>query len=793
MLATLILANPAYAEHSFSGVVKNSQGNPISNAVIELHGSNVMVKTDENGVFVLDEKMQHVEELHVSAPGYNHQTFSVKDADMLTESTALSQGDMAGSPSIVITLSKALIERIDVSATPLHGSTLESATPITVISDQDLKNKHAATLGETLKSELGVHSSYYGPVSSTPIIRGLDGPRVLIAQNGLDVGDASRVGPDHVVSTETSTVKQIEVLRGPATLFYGSGAIGGVVNIVDNRVPSMVEESAEWQLAHNTVSSENEFSFALNGGLETSPQIAWHIDGFYRDSGDYKVPAFPHLGETEADHEEHADEHDDHADERDHYTIENSASRAKGFNIGSSLILDNGFVGVSFGYLDRLYGIPGHAAHDDELDEEHGEEHSDELHEGEAHEEEIVKGDMRQTRLQIVSELNFENDWITGINTKLGLTDYQHKELEGHEVGTRFTTDSWQLRSDLLLAEADEWHGALTFDIKSNKFAAVGEEAFTPPSTTKSYAIGLLEEKHFGDVLVQLGARIEEVNISSQEHDFSFTPLSVSAGLVYDFSAGYNLGLSATHSSRAPSAAELLAFGPHIGTNAYEVGAIYNNTGTGLSGNKIDEERSNNLEISLRKFEGDTGFVVNAFYNQVDNFYYQQDLGLLFEDELQMYQYQAKDATFYGMEAQWLWQATKDLTVTLQTDSIVGELDTAHSTVTSTATSSKYLPRIPPARLGAIFNYEFKDTSLELSVMHNFEQNKTAELETATDAYTMVDLKVNHYIQLAGLDTTLFLKINNIFDEEARVHTSFLKNDTLLPSRGFTFGIRGMY
>ena len=196
-----------------------------------------------------------------------------------------------------VVLPRSVMEVIDVHATPLHTSSIESALPINVLREDELKMKQAATLGETLKNEVGVHSSYYGPVASTPIIRGLDGPRVLITQNGLDVGDASRVGPDHVVATETSTATQIEVLRGPATLFYGSGAIGGVVNVVDDRVPTSSDDQVDYLLQYNDVANEQQASVNIQTGTDN---IAFHLDAFWRDSKDYKL-----AGEADSHNEDH--------------------------------------------------------------------------------------------------------------------------------------------------------------------------------------------------------------------------------------------------------------------------------------------------------------------------------------------------------------------------------------------------------------------------------------------------------------------------------------------------------
>ena len=258
------------------GTVKNSQGNPIANAKITLVNTKQKATTDHNGQFVLTELSSGTIELHVTAKNYSHknQVIKIGDADV-------SNVDFLLHPSVM--------EVIDVHATPLHSSTIESALPVNVIASDELRLKQASTLGETLKNEVGVHSTYFGPVASSPIIRGMDGPRVMVTQNGLDAGDASRVGPDHVVSSETATAQQIEVLRGPSTLFYGSGAIGGVVNVVDNRVPTTLDKNFDYMLKHNDVANENEASFALNNSTE---KLAFHLDGFWRDSDDYKIHGY---------------------------------------------------------------------------------------------------------------------------------------------------------------------------------------------------------------------------------------------------------------------------------------------------------------------------------------------------------------------------------------------------------------------------------------------------------------------------------------------------------------------
>lgn len=778
-LSGLTLSNLVQA---LSGQVTDASGNPVSDAAIEVIGSQLNTRTNAQGQFTLE--TDAAAELHIHAPGYSHQTLHV---------------EAGNNDALQIALRRSIIEQIDVTATPFHTSIMESAQPVTVVAGDELRRKQASTLGETLKNEVGVHSSYFGPVASSPIIRGLSGPRVLITQNGLDVSDASRVGPDHAVATEASTAEQIEILRGPATLFYGSGAIGGVVNIVDDRVPSSSEAKGVFSMGHNTVSDEDETSLAYTGGNE---QFAFHLDGFWRDGSDYEVPGLA-VQETEEEHEEEG--HDEHRNG----VLENSASESKGFNIGGSLLLDNGYIGLAYGRLERTNGIPGHSHGHGHEEEEHEDEH-DEYEEEDAN----VFSDLKQDRWQLISELSLDTPWLSGVNTRIGYTDYEHAELENGEVGTVFSNETLQARVDLMLQEIAGWRGALSFEAKLSDFEAVGEEAFTPPSSTDSYAIALMQEKHFGDFLWQLGARVEKVTLDADPivfgHDeddllhfdeIDFTPYSLSVGVVWDFAADYNAALSVTHAQRAPSASELFSYGPHIGTSSFEVGALFwlhdGESPHFHDGNDVDEEVSNNIDLSLRKHSGDIGWVVNLFYNEVDNFYYERNTGLSSEDfeheeveedhdhdhgsDLPVYLFEQADATLYGIEAQLAWQVSAPITLSFWGDSIRGKLDDGGN-----------LPRIPPVRLGSQLRYESNGWEAEVDISHYFEQDKTAQFETTTDAYTLIDAELAYTFVRSSKNLTIYLKGRNLGDEKARVHSSFLKDLAPLPGRGFSIGIRGM-
>jgi iron complex outermembrane receptor protein len=805
---SLLVAGASHAQQ-FSGVVLDANGKAVAKAKVSLVNTKYKTVTDEKGQFTFSDITRGKVELHVSAKNFSH----------INEHFTISEQDLN---NVKISMRSTVMEVIDVFATPLHSSSIESALPVNVISGDDLRLKQASTLGETLKNEVGVHSSYFGPVSSSPIIRGMDGPRVLITQNGLDVGDASRVGPDHAVSAEAGTAQQVEVLRGPSTLFYGSGAIGGVVNVVDNRIPKTIDNQVDYLLKHNDVADESEATLNINTGYKS---LALHLDAFWRESNDYKIPGYA-TAEEDHDEDKHGEEgHDEHAEEEIKGLLENSASKSSGFTVGSSYLFDAGYVGLSYGRMERTYGIPGHSEHGDE-------EHDNSL--TQSIQDTAVFGDLVQDRYQLLSEISFEDSFINRVMTKAAYTDYQHQEIEGGEVGTQFNNEMLETRFDLYHQVIDGWKGAWTLHYKENDFKALGEEAFTPPSNTQSMAVAWLEEKHIDNVLWQVGVRVEHVELSASDavdlHDEhadeldnhseaavyfdkqSFTPISASLGAVWEYSSGYNIGVSAAFSQRAPSASELFSNGAHIGTSTYEVGALFtvheesheehHELHVDLSDQYVDLETAYNLDITWRKFEGDLGFVASAFYNHIDDYYYQANTGLFAEgghdghDEaveddhanesegLPVYIFQQNNVVMYGVEAELFYQLTPTLKATVFTDYIRAKL---------TDNDNNNLPRIPPMRVGGQFNYVTDEYSAELSATHYFKQSDTAELESETDGYTMFDANVNFFIDGMGDDLVAFVKVNNITNEQARVHTSFLKNVSPLPARGLTVGVRGSF
>ncbi|MDO6465414.1 TonB-dependent receptor [Pseudoalteromonas carrageenovora] len=673
------------------------------------------------------------------------------------------------------------IERVLITASPIKRTVLESSTPVTILSGEELDQNQAATLGDTLKSVPGVHSSYYGPVASSPIIRGLDGPRIKVVQNGLGASDASRVGPDHQVSTETSTATQIEVLRGPATLLYGSGAIGGVVNVVDNRLPTQRQEgvSGEVFAQYDNVADAKTLSTDLNAG---SGDFAFHIDGYTRKTDDYKIPV---PADIDAD--------------SGSTTLANSDIDASGYNLGAGWITDDMRVAFSYGHMDSDYGLPG---------------------------EEGVFIKLNQDRYQGVVDWNNLDGFIQAVHWQNAYTDYEHSEIEGAEIGTTFKNESIESRLWAEHAPVYGWKGIVGLHYNHSDFEAIGEEAFTPPTKTDSIAAFLMEEKKVGSLLWQVGTRVEQSThnvdndfftaLSSSNsvsfNDKDYDAVSGSAGVVWSINDRHSLAFNYAYSQRAPSASEIYAYGPHIGSGTYEVGGgfeLSNNAGqysVVQSNESMGKEVSNNLDLTYR-YTGDTWNAnVSIFNNDISDYVFESFTDLVISDGafissvdyenqvavsgepddeadgLPVVLFAQQDARLYGYEAQVDWHLNDDWRLEVFTDYTRAKLD-----------SGGNVPRIPPMRVGSSVHYEYGNWHTEVEVIRNAKQDKIADNETSTKGYTMLSASANYYLGLGDVDMTIYIKGDNLTDQEGRVHSSYLKDEAPLPGRSVSLGVRARF
>lgn len=813
------------------GQVKDSNNNPVVSATIKIEGTSKTVFTDENGQYSIDlsdkESESHIH-IHVYSASHLH-----GDNDL---------GFVEEDQTVNFTLIPVIFENVLVTANALGTSVLESITPVTVLGEETLRKRQAATLGETLKMTPGVHSTYFAGVASSPIIRGNDGPRVKIVQNGLDVADVSRVGPDHAVATDASSATQVEVLRGPATLQYGSGAIGGVVNVVDQRIPTYVpsETEGEAEIRYATVNDEE---FAKVNVTTGTGNWAFHLDAFTRETDDIEIPGFAEF---------------DPDDDAEFGVIEGSAVDTDNIVGGLSYIGESGYLGFSVQQMNNFYGVPGHAhghgdehGHDDDHDEDHDDDHGDE-HSEEA--EEMVNIDASLDRYQLSGKWFSPMDGITSIALNAAYSEYEHTELENDEIGTQFANDGFETRVDIRHEDVAGWHGVVGLQYSNSDYTAIGEEAFTPPAETDSFALFVIEEKRIDDVTLQFGARLElceytaddvSIGLELGEHhddhgddhdhdddheeltDFSFdsyefTSFSASFGANWHYAEGKALALSLSRSERAPSQQELFSGGAHLATSTYELGLVFDLDDDGELNSLLrspSEEISNNIDITWRHFHESWGLSASVFYSDVENYIYQQDTGFEFADEhgdehndehgddhdedhdddhgdedhddhgdehddehsdegFPVLAFQQSDATLYGFEFDAHYDINTEFRVSLFGDYIRAKID------------DDDLPRIPPLRLGSSLQYQWQGWDADIEAIWYDDQDKTAEFEKATDGYTLVNLGVNYTTQVADMEWQVFMRAENIFDEEARVHTSFLKDDAPLPGRNIQLGVR---
>ncbi len=675
------------------------------------------------------------------------------------------------------------IEVISVKAqSHLLRSDLDSLVSSTLIEREQLDMMQSSSLGETLKFNPGIHASYFGPSASSPVIRGMDGPRVKVMKNGLDGGDASRSAPDHQVSGDSSNALQIEILRGPATLLHGSGAIGGVVNVIDKSIPVKLipETSAEISASLSSVDEGKNVAFSL----ETSTgKIAYYVDAFARNAKETKIPGDAHLGHAE--HEEH-DDHEEHEEHEEHDEmsgiLENSQANSRGFTIGSSFIDDNFMIGGAFSYSDSQYGLIGHEEHE-------GAEHHDE---GEHGHEELPFVETTQKRLQLQAKWFAPSPYIDEITIKAGHTDYQLQEIEDASVATQISNKSSEIKAQIHHRWLADWQGITGVHWQTSQITPVGEEANSPATKTDTVALFATQKRQYKALEWHVGARIEHVKIqpslmqANTLSTISFTPLSWATGLSWNINEQQQLLVNFNHSQRALSASELFAFGEHLGTSTFDVGAYFNMATQGNKAlnkpdtfyNKLHSEDANTLDLGWRYNGDNLVFASSVFYSEVKNFAY-QDFADLDNGNLPIYLTRQERVNLMGGELQLSYFFNDYVTLSSFVDYVDVSLDKGGN-----------LPRIPPLRFSSQLNVEFQQWHFNLMLTHYAKAKKLAHNERTTAAYKLLDMSIYKHQLLDTGKLTYFMKVSNLLNTEARVHSSFLKDKAPLPGINAKVGFR---
>lgn len=683
----------------------------------------------------------------------------------------------------------ASVVEITITANPLEPSLLESGHPVSLLDRDQVIQRNQSTLGETINLEPGVTSSYSGPGSSRPVIRGFAGDRVKILKNGLAVGDVSNISEDHATAVDPLGIQAIEILRGPETLLYGSSAIGGSVNVVDNAIPEKAIGAplkGEYLIQQgDAATGEQSASMRLKGQEES---LNWTLSGFIRDTDNIEIPGYAESEELRALEQEDESEPDQEA----RGTLPNSDTRTRGFTAGLSQVLDSGYVGLSFSSLYSDYGLPG-AGHEHHEHEDHDFAHEDDHEDLDLDHEEFEdqadsmleagpRIELEQHRVELRGQFDKLAKDIESLKLKAALSLYQHDELEPEgALSSSFQQDSIELRSDLVHSLLLPGRGVLGTQWSYEEFSAQGLESFIEPVDSFSPALFAFHEIPLSEKLeLHLGSRVEYVQrdpLTLENQDF--LPFNVSLGLEWDPTASFDylVALHFAYTERAPSSSELYADGPHLARGIYEIG----DSSLGL-------ESSWGFDLTLRKNYGLLTAGITPFWQVFSNY-----LNLAGSsdtvDDLPVFYYQEIEAEFYGFEAE--TSLAIDRLLKMYDSELALDLQLDYVRARDTDADSP-LPRIPPLRTITRLRYENQLINGFLEGVFVSAQNDTADYELSTDAYQFLNAHLEFKLPvLEQYDLRLFARGSNLTNDEGRVHSSFLKDNSPLTGRAFLFGIRG--
>jgi iron complex outermembrane receptor protein len=636
----------------------------------------------------------------------------------------------------------------DAPVSPPGGLIVEDAfVPITVVPSGEITGTPGANLADALQDKPGITGSTFAPGASRPVIRGLDNHRVRVQENGIGSHDVSALSEDHAVPIDPYAADRIEVVRGPATLRYGSQAIGGVVSAINDRIPETIPPrgfSIETRGGLNSVDRGADGAFKVTAG---AGNFAVHADAFKRRAGDYDTPQG---------------------------RVANSFVDNEGFAVGGSFIGPGGFIGMAFTRYDALYGIPA----------------------------EDARIDMTQDRLQSRGEWRVGAMGIEAIRTWFGASDYEHKEIvPGEGIGSIFTNKESEGRIELqhipVMTGLGELRGAFGTQLGRRKTVAdslEGDDLLAPARTT-SIAAFLFEELQATKRLrLQAAARVEHTEVDGTGLVLTapnaggelaarrtFTPISASAGILYELPMGIVARLTGQYVERAPADAELFSKGVHEATQTFEIGNPF-----------LDKEAARTIELGFRKGKGPFRFDASAYTTRFDGFIFKQLTGVQCDDdlascgsgtELDQARYLQRNATFYGVELQGeqdiarIWRGVWGVDV--QYDFVHARFDDAEG---------GNVPRIPPHRAGAGIYYRNSGWFARIGFLHAFDQNRIGANETPTEGYTLLNADLSYTFKLDQQgsvlpEMTVGLKGLNLLDDDVRNHVSFRKDEVLEPGR----------
>jgi len=642
---------------------------------------------------------------------------------------------------------------------PLEPVAAEDVSPAgePLLTTADFAAHTSAQLGNALADKPGIAASAFAPGASRPILRGLSGFRVGISENGLASGDVSALSDDHAVAIDPNAARRVEVLRGPASLWYGPAAIGGIVNASNTRIPEAPPPHGVMAEAQGNLSrgdSGRNGSAILEAGAGT---FVVHADAFQRVREDYRIP-----GGRQA----------------------NTGLESEGYALGGSYLFKEGFIGLAVASFDSSYFIPGKEA---------------------AAEKNHI--DLVESKWMSKGEWRLDTMGVQAIRFAFGATDYRHDEVDGlgsaAVIGSTFLNKQYQARIEAQLQPIETGFGALRSAVGSQwserRLSAAGEEGvLLPPALTQSLAVFLLEDLRLSERLRLEGAvRLEANSVEGTASRFSasvlpppddpiarasgrhFLPLSASVGVLYELPLGFVARLIGQHVERAPDATELFYRGPHDATQTFEIGT------PGLL-----VEAANTIELGFKRAKGDFRFDVSAYHTDFKNFIFKRFTGAKCDDDfascglggtgtLDQIIFAQGNATFIGAEL----RAEQDIGGIWQG---VWGIDGQYDFVRATFGDGSFVPKMPPHRLGGGLYYRDANWSARLNLLHAFAQQEYAAFDTPTPAYNLLNAELSYTVKLTQQgevvpEMTIGLRGENLLNDDIRYSTSFKKDEVLQP------------
>jgi iron complex outermembrane recepter protein len=687
----------------------------------------------------------------LSVPAYAQQT-GTTDATKAAART----DDFHNAEEIVVTAP--YVERLDI----LSGTS--------AVSGDLLAEKTRAQLGDILSSLPGVSATSFSPGASRPVLRGYQGNRVAVLTDGIGNIDASNTSADHAVTIDTLTIERIEVLRGPAVLLFGGQAVGGAVNALDKRIPRAIpDEAVHLDALAGYGSAARDWSGGASVDVPVTDRVVVHLDGSYRNSDDLRTGGYilsPSLRAEELEFaaEEASEGNLDEAAEALELAdqsgrIPNSAVKSWTAAGGIAFIDDGGNMGLSYSIYDTNYGIPARP----------GTAHA---HDGGAEEVPVTIG-MRQYRVDVRGEVDLGDGLFEKLRLRAGYANYSHTEFEGDEIGTIFNSKGIEARAEFIQNDRGGWRGASGVQYQSRDLDAIGAEAFVPPNKSRQFGLFTLQEFTAGNLDAEVALRFDTAELRADILGISRSFNNVSAAFGVGYHIGdFKIGANLSRTGRAPAVEELFSNGPHIATQAFEVGDPL-----------LKSERAWNGELYARYDSADTAFNLTLYSNRFDNFIYEAETGVI-EDDLPIFQYFQNDAKVWGVEFQGSQNVARFGDVDLKVDAV------ADYTRAKISGGAGNVPRIPPLRiLGGV---ELNGTRLDLrgEVEWSDAQTKAAPFETATDGFTLVNATATWRPFGSDRNVALIASANNIFDVVARRSASFTKDFVPLSGRDFRLSAR---